>query len=187
MIDWAARARAELALNLGGAADRTDESSVTSVSSAPTGALGQIRSAPAPISSVLSVTPAAVSANDDVWPGASAATVRSSGNPYLTPEQGDECHEGSWSDTEIEMFLARSARFSAIGRTDAEHLAERLTLRDRQADDRRFCVECQELEISGRCAAAQRGDLANTDRRLEPSQNNLMWCPAFRGRPLHHR
>ena len=105
----------------------------------------------------------------------------------MTPEQGDECHEGCWDDTEIETFMVRSTRFSAMGRVDAEHLAERLTLRDRQADDRRLCVECRELEASGRCAAARRGALANTDRRLEPTQNILMRCPAFSGSDSHHR
>lgn len=99
----------------------------------------------------------------------------------MTPEQGDECHEGCWNDAEIETFMARSTRFSAMGRADAEHLAERLTLRDRQADDRHLCVECQELEASGRCAAVRRGALAHIDRRFEPTQNILMRCPAFSG------
>jgi len=105
----------------------------------------------------------------------------------MTPEQGDECHERCWNDAEIETFSARSTRFTVLGRGDAEHLAERLTLRDRQADDRRLCVECRELEASGRCAAARRGDLAGAERRLEPSQNILMRCPAFSGSAPDHR
>lgn len=115
------------------------------------------------------------------------STVRRSGNPYMTPEQGDECHEGCWNDAEIGTFMARTMRFSAMGRVDAEHLAERLMLRDRQANDRHLCVECRELEASGHCAAARRGALANIDRRLEPTQNILMRCPAFRGSDQHHR
>lgn len=103
----------------------------------------------------------------------------------MTPEQGDECHEGGWDDAEIDTFMARSKCLSASGRPDAEHLAERLTLRDRQADDRRMCVECRELEPSGRCAAARRGALTGTDRRLEPTPNVLMRCPAFT--PTDHR
>jgi len=181
VIDWAARAKAELALNLGEGADRTDESRVSSVTSASS--TGSARNQPilSAISSVLSVTPAALSAIDDVEPVSSPTPAHRSGNPYLTPEQGDECHEGCWDDAEIEIFIARSTRFIAMGRADAEHLAERLTLRDRQADDRRLCVECRELEASGRCAAARRGALAAANRRLEPSQNILMRCPAFRG------
>jgi len=105
----------------------------------------------------------------------------------MTPEQGDECHEGCWNDAEIEAFIARSAWFRTMSRIDAEHLAERLTLRDRQADDRHLCLECRELEPSGRCAAARRGALAHTDRRLEPSPNILMRCPAFAGTATRHR
>ena len=186
MIDWAARAKAELARNRDEGADRTDESRVSSVSSAPPRGPGRNQPVVFAISSVLSVTPAALSANDDVEPISSSAPVRRSGNPYLTPEQGDECHEGCWDDAEIEIFIARSTRFRAMGRADAEHLAERLTLRDRQVDDRRLCVECRELEASGRCAAARRGALAAADRRLEPSQNILMRCPVFRVSDPHH-
>ena len=69
---------------------------------------------------------------------------RRSGNPLLTPEQGDECHAGGWDDAEKDAFTARQARFTRMGRAaDADHLAERLTLRDREGDDRVMCVECQ--------------------------------------------
>jgi len=187
VIDWAARARAELATNPAGGAARTDESPVTSVSSAPPAAVDWNQLAAVAVSSVSSVPPLHVPANDDDGPCDAAKPARRSGNPYMTPEQGDECHEGGWDDAEIEAFMARSARFSAIGRADADHLAERLTLRDRQADDRRLCVECRELEASGRCAAARRGTLAGADRRLVPTQNILMRCPAFRGSDPHHR
>ena len=186
MIDWAARARAEFATNPAEGAVRTDESAVTSVSSAPPEAVGLTRPASLSLSSVLSVPPAPLSANDDCRPSTLAKQARRSGNPYMTPEQGDECHEGGWDDAEIEVFMARSTRFRHRGRSDAEHLAERLTLRDRHADDRRMCVECRELEASGRCAAARRGAITSTDRRLEPMPNILMRCPAF-GATDHHR
>ena len=114
-----------------------------------------------------------------------SAMVRSvhaqpAGNPYLTTAQGDECHFGGWDDNEIDLFTARAERFAAAGRKDAEHLAERLTLRDRQGDDRRMCLECQHLERTGRCAAARRGAIAGADRRMEPVQNILTRCEAFR-------
>lgn len=105
---------------------------------------------------------------------------RQSGNPLMSPEQGDECHAGGWDVAEIDTYMARIARFARMGRVDAEHLAERLTLRDRQHDDRRLCAECQELEISGRCAAARRGETRGADRRLEPVPSMLMRCEAFR-------
>ena len=73
----------------------------------------------------------AVAANDS-HAGAPGSLVRCSGNPYMTPDQGDECHASGWDDAEIETFMTRAARFALIGRADAEHLAERLALRDRQ-------------------------------------------------------
>ena len=179
MIDWAARAKAELATDPVGGTARTDESPVTSVSSAPPAAVGRIPSALLRVSSVLSVAPAHLPANDDFCLRATAKLARCSGNPFMTPDQGDECHEGGWDDAEIDTFMARSKRFSVNGRSDAEHLAERLTLRDRQADDRRMCVECRELEASGRCAAARRGAFISANRRLEPAPNVLTRCPAF--------
>lgn len=105
---------------------------------------------------------------------------RRSGNPLLTPEQGDECHAGGWDDAEIDAFLAREARFTRMGRAaDAEHLAERLTLRDRQHDDRRLCLECAALADNQRCLVAARGRLAGADRRLEPVPTILQRCPGF--------
>lgn len=49
--------------------------------------------------------------------------------------------------TEIATFKARLARFTAKGLThDAgEALADRLMIRDREPDDRRFCLECANL------------------------------------------
>ena len=105
---------------------------------------------------------------------------RSSGNPLMTPEQGDECHLGGWDDAEISAFAAREARFTRMGRAaEAEHLAERLTLRDRQRDDRRLCLECTALADNGRCLVAARGRLAGADRRLEPVPTILQRCPGF--------
>ena len=66
-----------------------------------------------------------------------------------------------------------------MGRADAEHLAERLTLRDREGDDRRLCLECTWLSDTGRCLAAATGRLAGVDRRLEPIQTLLQRCNAF--------
>lgn len=109
------------------------------------------------------------------------STSPGNGNPYMTKAQGDECHASGWSDDEITTFLARVrciARFRGLD--DAEHLAERLTLRDRQADDRRMCVECQELEASGRCAAARRGAIPDAGLGLVPVSHLLMRCGAFR-------
>lgn len=108
------------------------------------------------------------------------APPRRSGNPLMTPEQGDDCHAGGWDDAEIDAYLAREARFTRLGRAaDAEHLAERLTLRDRQHDDRRLCLECAALADNGRCLVAARGRLPGASRRLEPVPTMLQRCEGF--------
>lgn len=105
---------------------------------------------------------------------------RDSGNPWMTPEQGDECHAGGWDDAEVDAFQRREARFIRLGRAaDAEHLAERLTLRDREGDDRRLCLECTWLSGTGRCLAAATARLPGVDRWLEPIQTILQRCDAF--------
>lgn len=113
-------------------------------------------------------------------PPAAPPPPRRSGNPLMTPEQGDECHAGGWDDAGIDAFQRREARFIRMGRAaDAEHLAERLTLRDRQHDDRRLCLECAALAVNRRCLVAARGRLAGADRRLEPMPTILQRCPGF--------
>ena len=62
---------------------------------------------------------------------------------------------------------------------DAELLAERLTLRDRDGDDRRLCLECSWLGDTGRCLAAATGRIPGADRRLEQEQTILQRCDAF--------
>jgi len=106
--------------------------------------------------------------------------TRRSGNPLMTPEQGDECHAGGWDDAEIDAHWSREARFTRMGRAaDAEHLAERLVLRDREHDDRRLCLECAALADNGRCLVAVRGRLPGASRRYEPVATILHRCPSF--------
>ena len=99
----------------------------------------------------------------------------------LTPEQLHAAHAEPWSEAVIVRFQARTATIQRHGfaEQDAEDLAERLHLRDRQADDRHMCLECRDLESTGRCAAARRGDIPGADRRMEPVQTILMRCHAF--------
>ena len=109
---------------------------------------------------------------------------RRSGNSLMTPEQGDDCHAGGWDVAEMEVFMVRVARFRRLGRVaDAEHLAERLTLRDREQDDRRLCLECAALADNRRCELAAQGRLAGADRRLEPVPTILQRCPGFKLAP----
>ena len=105
--------------------------------------------------------------------------TRISGNRLLTPEQGDACHAGGWDDGEIAAFTAREITFARMGRHDAEHLAERLTLRDREGDDRRMCLECSWMGVRGQCIAAASGRIPGADRQLEPVHTILQRCAAF--------
>lgn len=107
-------------------------------------------------------------------------TLRRIGDPLMASKHGDGCHAGNWDDSEIDAFAAREARFTRMGRTaDAEHLAERLRLRDRDGDDRRLCLECTWLGDAGRCLAAATGRIRGVDKRLEPVQTMLQRCDAF--------
>ena len=97
----------------------------------------------------------------------------------LTNDEADRCHASGWDDAEIAAFTARAERFALLGCADADDLAERLTPRDRDGDDRRLCLECTWLGDTGRCLAAATGRLRGADRRLEPVQTILQRCDAF--------
>ena len=97
----------------------------------------------------------------------------------LMNDEADRCHAPCWDDAEIAAFTARTERFALLGRADADDLAERLTLRDRDGDDRRLCLECTWLGDTGRCLAAATGRIPGADRRLEPVQTILQRCEAF--------
>lgn len=97
----------------------------------------------------------------------------------LTNDEADRCHAHCWDDAEIAAFTARTERFALLGRSDADDLAERLTLRDRDGDGRRLCLECTWLGDTGRCLAAATGRIRGADRRLEPVQTILQRCGAF--------
>ena len=100
----------------------------------------------------------------------------------LTHAEADRCHAPGWDDAEIDRFQTRHARFIRLGIADqdADDLAERLTLRDRGCDDRRMCLECRELALSGQCNAAARGGMPGVDRRMEPVPDILMRCQCFK-------
>lgn len=55
---------------------------------------------------------------------------------------------------EIDTFTARLARFTdkGLGLNDAEALADKLVTRDREADDRRLCLEC--VHLAGHAAGS---------------------------------
>jgi hypothetical protein len=97
----------------------------------------------------------------------------------LTSDEADRCHAPCWDDAEIAAFTTRTTRFVLLGRADADDLAERLTLRDRQHDDRRMCLECRALADHGHCLEAAYGRLPGSSRRLEPVPTILQRCEGF--------
>jgi hypothetical protein len=110
------------------------------------------------------------------------ATRRPTARIYrLTRAQGDEAHAEDWSADTISAFSVRRDAFlrRGYGTDDADDLAERLTLRDREQDDRRMCVECTQFGERGQCLAAAAGRLPGADRRLEPVPTILQRCDAF--------
>jgi len=110
--------------------------------------------------------------------------------PYrLTMEQADQCHTPCWDDAEIDWFGIRHVRFIRLGMADhdADDLAERLTLRDREGDDRHMCLDCRELALSGRCSAVARGAMPGVGRQMEPVPDILMRCPSFKLAVSVHR
>lgn len=71
-------------------------------------------------------------------------------NDTATAEAERWCwpHSEAMNGREIDTFTARLARFTDKDLTlaDAEQQADRLTARDREADNRRLCLECAHLQ-----------------------------------------
>ena len=65
----------------------------------------------------------------------------------LDPDRWCWPHTQAMNTAEIDTFIARLARFTDKGMAleAAEELADRLVTRDREADDRRLCLECAHL------------------------------------------
>ena len=73
-------------------------------------------------------------------------------------------HGPAMNTTEIDTFTARLARFTdkGVSYDDAERLADKLVIRDREGDDRRLCLECTHLQGYGRwhCGNWQAAEVA---------------------------
>lgn len=103
----------------------------------------------------------------------------------------DRCcwpHSDAMNGEEIDTLMARLALFTDKGFSpdEAERMADKLVVRDRESDDRRLCLECVHLQGHGRwrcgnwlaAAVAQSGlapDLVATLHRCSgypPATNN---------------
>ena len=76
---------------------------------------------------------------------ASIVTARTP--PGLNPDAFCWPHSTAMKGTEIELFTERMNRFTDKGLTESESkaLIDKLVSRDRDEDDRRFCLECKHL------------------------------------------
>lgn len=85
----------------------------------------------------------------------------------------------AWTDADIGAFLARRARLMRWGWTepDAARLAERLVIRDREADARVNCTDCA-LYRPGRCSNHRRAGLYSADVGRDLAEM-LQRCPGF--------
>lgn len=85
----------------------------------------------------------------------------------------------AWTDTDIARFHDRRARLLRWGwaEAEAEELADRLVQRDRDADDRVSCADCQHYR-PGHCGNRTRAGLnaADVGRDLAAT---LQRCPGF--------
>lgn len=104
-----------------------------------------------------------IAANDapapdrEAWPERAAIAEYDGGLSRQDAEAlADSCcwpHSSAMNGAEIDTFTARLARFTDKGLSleDAERLADKLVIRDREGDDRRVCLECVHLRHGGRC------------------------------------
>ena len=82
--------------------------------------------------------------------------------PAIDPDRWCWPHGPAMNTAEIDTFTARLARFTDRGLilADAEALADKLVIRDREGDDRRLCLECASLNRGGRCSNWQAAGVA---------------------------
>ena len=85
----------------------------------------------------------------------------------------------AWTDADIARFLDRRARLLRWGwaELEAEKLADRLVRRDREADERVSCTDCQHYR-PGRCSNHKRAGLCAPDLGRDLAAM-LQRCPGF--------
>ena len=95
-----------------------------------------------------------------------ASIVAAGTSPGLDPDAFCWPHSSAMNGAEIDLFTGRLHRFTDKGLTvtEGEALADELVVRDREADDRQFCLECRHLSgygpTSWRCGNWQAAGIA---------------------------
>jgi len=106
---------------------------------------------------------------------------------FENPDQWVWPHSRAMTSAEIDTFTARLDRFTQRGlvESDAEKLADSLVTRDRDADDRRLCLECAYLAWRAgvwECRNWQRAGIARKARDAQLSRAlviQLQRCNGF--------
>ena len=88
-------------------------------------------------------------------------------------------HAGQWDDEDLARFVARRTRLMRWGwaEADAERLAERLVMRDRDGDPRVSCTECHHHR-PGSCGNHRAAGLQSPELGRDLA-GTLQSCPGF--------
>jgi hypothetical protein len=89
-------------------------------------------------------------------------------------------HSAAMNGAEIETFTVRLARFTdrGLNLNDADALADKLVIRDREGDDRRTCLECANLNRR-RCSQWQQAGIGGPEVSVD-LVGLLQRCAGFR-------
>ena len=140
MITWAERAKAAITQKGQNGTAKTDETVVSKLLAVSTVSSEVVSSMPERLSSVLAVPSPTVLEKLD-----SSMALMEDPDRWCWP------HSSAMNGSEIETFSARLQKFTAKGlaRDEAEMLADKLVLRDRDQDERRVCLECEHFAGHG--------------------------------------
>jgi len=101
------------------------------------------------------------------------AQIHAAGALPVNPDTDCWPNSTAMNGAELDTFTARLARFTTKGLSapDAESLADKLVIRDRDTDDRVLCLECRHMagygRASWRCGNWQRSGIAINPRSTQ--------------------
>jgi hypothetical protein len=157
--------------------DKTPERDATE----PTkpGFVGFVAPGMAPVQKIGRASPAANDAAQVLVLVASsevATLVASPAALFENPDRWAWPHSTAMTGREIDTFTARLARFTdkGLSLSDGEALADKLVMRDREADERRLCLECVHLARNGLCKA-----VTTDGKPIETISTILQRCDSF--------
>jgi len=109
-------------------------------------------------------------------------------NGDVNPDRWCWPHSTAMNGAELDLLAARLARFTdkGVSQGDAESLADKLVIRDRDSDDRALCLECRHMAgygpASWRCGNWQAAGVAISQRASQLPGDlvfQLQRCPGF--------